>query len=125
MSKIQTEIYLSTLNSEYVALSHSVRSLLTFKSLIKEVIEKLGIDSEKLKFVSSSTVHDKNNRAIVVATSTRMTTKSKHISVKYNWFRHNFGKEFVIWNIESENQQADIFTKGLQGEIFARMRRLL
>ena len=41
MSKLQTEIALSTLHSEYVALSHSVRSLLRLKSLIKEVIDNL------------------------------------------------------------------------------------
>ena len=35
MSKLQTEISLSTLHSEYVALSHSVRALLPLKILIK------------------------------------------------------------------------------------------
>ena len=35
VSKLQTEIALSTLHSEYVALSHSVRALLPLKSLIK------------------------------------------------------------------------------------------
>ena len=38
VSKIQTDIALSTLHSEYEALSHSVRALLPLKSLIKEVI---------------------------------------------------------------------------------------
>ena len=51
VSKLQTEIALSTLHSKYVALSHSVRALLPLKSLIKEVIDKLGIDCENLKFV--------------------------------------------------------------------------
>ena len=46
VSKIQTEIALSTLHSEYVSLSHSVRSLLPLKSLIKKVIYNLGIDGE-------------------------------------------------------------------------------
>ena len=69
VSKLQTEISLSTLNSEYVALSHSVRALLPLKSLIKEVIDNLGIYCENLKFVSSSTVYEDNNGAIVVATS--------------------------------------------------------
>ena len=35
VSKLQTEISLSDLHYEYVALSHSVRALLTLKSLIK------------------------------------------------------------------------------------------
>ena len=66
VSKIQTEIALYTLHSEYVALSRSVRSLLPLKILIKEVIDNLGIDSEKLKFVSSSTVYEDNNGSMVV-----------------------------------------------------------
>ena len=125
VSKLQTEIALSTLHSECVALSHSVRELIPLKSLIKEVIENLGIDSGKLKFVSSSTIYEDNNGAIVVATSPIMTPTSKHISVKYYWFSQHVGKEFVIWKIKSENQKADIFTKGLQGQIFVRIRKLL
>ena len=54
-------------------LSHSVRELLPLKSLIKELIDNSGIDSEKLKFVSSSTVYEDNNGAIVVVKSTRIT----------------------------------------------------
>ena len=79
-----------------MALSHSVIALLPLTSLIKEVIENLEIDIEDLKFVSSSTIYEDNNRAIVVATSTRMTPTLKHISVKYHWFRQHVGKEFVI-----------------------------
>ena len=73
VSKLQTEIALYNLHSEYVALSHSVRALLPLKSLIKEVIDNLGIDSENLKFVSRSTIYEDNNRSIVVAKSPRMT----------------------------------------------------
>ena len=108
-----------------MALSHSVRALITFEILIKEVINNLGIDSEKLKFVSSCTIYEDNNGAIVVATSPRMTPTSKHLAFKYHWFRQHVGKEFVIRKIESENQKADIFTKGLQGQIFVRIRKLL
>ena len=43
VSKLQTEIALSTLHSEYVALSHSVRALLSLKSIIKELIDNLGL----------------------------------------------------------------------------------
>ena len=85
----------------------------------------MGTDSEKLKFMSISTIYEDNNGAIVVASSTRMTPTSKHIVVKYHWFRQRVGKEFVIRKIESENQKADIFTKVLQGEIFVRIRKLI
>ena len=81
MSKLQTEIALSTLHSEYVALSHSVRALLPLQILIKEVIDNLGIDCENLNFVSSSTIYEDNNGAIVVSKSPRMTPTSNHIAL--------------------------------------------
>ena len=48
---------------------HYVRKLLSLKSLIKEVIENLGIDSEKLIFLSSSTVYENNNGITFVENS--------------------------------------------------------
>ena len=88
------------------------------KILIKEVIDNLGIDSENLKFVSSSTIYEDNNRDIVVAKSPSITPTSKHIAAKHHCFRQHVGKEFVIQKIKSENQKADIFTKALKGQIF-------
>ena len=73
-------------------LSHSVRVLIPLKSLIKEVIDNLRIYSQKLKFVSSSTIYEDNNGAIVVTTSPSMNPTSKHIAVKYHWFRQHVGK---------------------------------
>ena len=125
VSKIQTEIALSTLHYEYVELSHSVRALLPLKSLVKELIDNLGIDSDNLKFVSSSTIYEGNNGAIVVATSPGMDPASKHIAVNYHWFRQHVGREFVIRKIESENQKAYIFTKCFQGQLFVRISKLL
>ena len=71
---------LSTLHSEDIALYQYVRKLLSLKSLIKEVIENLGIDSEKLKFVSSSTVYKNNNGFIFLE-------KSKYESYIKSHFR--------------------------------------
>ena len=85
----------------------------------------MGIDSEKLKFVSCCTIYEDNNGAIIVATSPSMTPTSNHISVNYHWFRQNVGRELMIQKIESENQKAYIFTKGLQGQIFVRISKLL
>ena len=106
-------------------LSRYVRALLPLKNIIKGVIENLGIDSEKLKFVICSTIYEDNEGDIVVAASPRMTPTSKHISVKYHWFRKHIEKESLIQNIKSEHQKADIFTKGLQGQIFVTIIKLL
>ena len=46
VSKLQTYIALSKLNSEYLVLSNSGRALLPLKILTKVVIDNLGIDSE-------------------------------------------------------------------------------
>ena len=67
-----------------MALSHSVRDLLPLKSLIKEGVDKSGMKSEKMEFVSSSTVYEYNNGAIVVEASPSMTPTSNQIVVKYH-----------------------------------------
>ena len=56
-----------------MSLPHSVRALRPLKSLIKLVIDNLGIDSRKMNFVSSSTAYEENNGAIVVAKSPSIT----------------------------------------------------
>ena len=62
VSKIHTEIDISTLHSKYVSLYHSVRELLPLNIIIKEVIDNLVIDSEKLNFcqdpLSMSTINE-------------------------------------------------------------------
>ena len=77
VSKVQKEIALYNLHSEYLKLSHSIIALIILKSLIKEVVENLFIGSENLKFVSSSTVYEDNDGYIVVAKIPRMTHTSK------------------------------------------------
>ena len=109
--KIHTDIALYILLSEYVALYHYVRAVLPLKSLIKEVIFNLAIDSEKLKLVSNYTVHEDTNIAIVVE-KVQENSYIQGVFVKYHWFRQQVGNEFVIWKIKSENQKAGIFTKG-------------
>ena len=126
VSKLQTEIALSTLHAEYVALSQSLRDLLPVKELVKELLQGMGIDSGKLKFVSKSTVFEDKNGAIRVATCPKLTPTSKFIAVKYHWFRqHVESGEIHIVKVESSKQLADIFTKGLLGEKFLAIRKLL
>ena len=125
MSKLQTWIPIFTLHSEYVALFFSVRELIPLNFFIKEVIDNLGIGSENMKFVSSSTVYEDNNGAIVVTTSPRMNLTPNQIPSKYYWFRQHSGKELLIRKTESENQKTCIFTKGLQDELFVRIKKLI
>ena len=108
-----------------MALSHSVRALLLLKSLIKEVIDNLEIDIEKLKFVSSSTIDDDNNESIFMATSPRMTPTSKHIAVNYHWFSQHAEKEFVILEDRVRKSEGTYFHQRFTRSNILRIRNLL
>ena len=56
----------------------------------------------------------------------KMNPRSKHIAIKYHFFReHVFNGTVDIEKIDTSNQKADIFTKGLRLEIFEHVRELL
>ena len=55
----------------------------------------------------------------------RTNPTSNHIDVKFHWSSENIGKESVIENIESKHQMAEIFTEGLQCELFVNISKLL
>ena len=101
MSKLQTDIYISTLNSEYGGVSKYVRYLLPPKILFREVVDKFGTNSENLGFISSSIVYEESNGFIVMAKSPRIGPNSKEIRFEHHSFRQHIGKRFVIRNIES------------------------
>ena len=124
VSKLQTEISLSTLHAEYVALSQSLHELLPLKDLVKEVTSVLNL-SDDFSTITKSTVFEDNQGAITVATSPCLTPTSKHIAVKYHWFREHIGKDFEIEHVETDQQIVDLFTKGLQGSQFSNLRKLL
>ena len=75
-------IVISTLHSDDVSLSQYVRNLLPLKILFKEVAGNLGMNSDNLEFVSSSTVYDDTGGAIFLAISPSMGPTSNHIYFK-------------------------------------------
>ena len=68
----QTYISLYSLYYEYAVLSHSVKDLLPLESIIKEVGDNLGVNRDKLGFVSSSTIYEYKKGAVILVTSPRM-----------------------------------------------------
>ena len=55
-----------------------------------------------------------------------MTPRSKHYAIKYHWFREHIGPRHIeLGKISSENQLGDLFTKGLDHNIFQRLRKKL
>ena len=126
VSKLQTEIALSTLEAEYIALSTAMRDLLPMRRLLKEVAEKCKLSFIKPAMVHS-TIFEDYNGALGLATAPKLTPRTKHIGVKYHWFKSHIGEDkgFVIKKVESREQKADIFTKGLPAETFEHICKIL
>jgi len=123
-SKLQTEIALSTTEAEYIALSQSMRDLLPTRELIQEVVPYFGIALEAV--TTHSTVFEDNQGAIALANAPRMTPRSKHIGIKYHFFREHVRAGIGrIKYIATEFQIADVFTKGLTVIKFQRLRKML
>ena len=64
-SKLQTEIALSTLEAEYIALSTAMRELLPQRELLKEIGKKMKLDFV-LPSIVHSTVFEDNNGALTI-----------------------------------------------------------
>ena len=122
-SKLISEICLSTMESEYIALSTSCRDLLPLQHIVKEVGASLGMNEENLMTIKS-TIWEDNQAALKLANLElpTMTNRSKHIGIKYHWFRSFVGKLWVVNPISTHDQLADIFTKGLPQPTFEKPR---
>ena len=126
VSKLQTEVALSTTEAEYIALSQSMRDLLPMRRLLEETGKVLELDLGKPAMIHS-TVFEDNNGALSLALSPKMSPRTKHIAIKYHHFRENVGesKGIRIVKIDTNLQKADIFTKGLPAEKHQSIRKLL
>ena len=125
-SKLQTEITLSTMETEYIALSMSMRELIPAQETIKEIAAGLGIERDETSTISK--VWEDNEGCLLLANSPmpKVTPRSKHFGVKYHWFREKVdGKTIQILPIDTKEQIADIFTKGLKKAEFENKRKLL
>jgi hypothetical protein len=125
-SKLQTEIALSTTEAEYIALSQAMRELIPLRRLLSEIVTAMDLPGVK-ETVIQSTVFEDNNGAIATATAVKMTPRTKHIAVKYHFFKShvNNGDGITLSKIDTNLQKADIFTKGLAPQKFADIRKLL
>jgi Reverse transcriptase (RNA-dependent DNA polymerase) len=66
VSKLQTEIALSTTEAEYIALSQSLRDLIPMRRLLAEASKGLNLETNKTAVVHS-TVFEDNNGALAIA----------------------------------------------------------
>ena len=138
VSKLQTQIALSTMEAEYIALSQAMRELIGLREMLKEIYTTTfntpqAIKSLKFQAISktfgeipSSTVHEDNEACLRFATVPKMSPRTKHIAIPYHFFREKVANgEIHIVGIGTDSQLADQFTKGLPQDKFLRDRKQL
>jgi hypothetical protein len=65
-------------------------------------------------------VWEDNNGALTIATNPmKYSARTKHLAVKYHFFRQYVGNEIRVLKVDTKEQLADLFTKGLPAEQFS------
>jgi len=119
-SQLQTHILLSTMEAEYLALSTALKVLLPLKWLIQEMLIKLN-DSRLTNTKIHATVFEDNQSAYTLATTHRITNRTKYLLSKFHWF-WSHKDEFKIVPCSTHDMLADGCTKPLSCDKFEKNR---
>jgi hypothetical protein len=135
VSKLQSEIALSTTDSEYIALSTATHELLPLCRILMDIHQskfistmvKLPSDSIHSTVLPPSKIFENNNACIVLATTEpQFKPRTKHISLKFHHFQDHVRSGILeIIKVDTHEYLADIFTKPLGHLKFQHLRRLL
>jgi hypothetical protein len=122
-SKLQTEVVLSTTESEYVGLSESLRIAIVMMSLLKEMKEH-RVDLPKTTPVVYCKLFEDNAGAIHLVNAPKMRPRTWHINQKYHHFREWVKSGVIdILPIDTTEQPADLLTKPLDYPTFVKHRK--
>jgi hypothetical protein len=142
-SKMQTQVALSTMEAEYIALSQSMRDLIPIREVLKEIMlivfetePTITYHSHSKAFddtigtaphvIPQSTVYEDNDACLKFARMPKLTPRTKHIGIPYHWFRTQVENlEIQIEGIDTKVQLGDQFTKGLPVDGFRIARKRL
>jgi hypothetical protein len=120
-SKLQGVIALSTMESEFISLSAALKALIPLRDTHFRISEALS-----LPYKPESRIFEDNQACITLATTDppRMTPRSKHIAIRYFWFREHLHtcKALKIVYIPTTNQRANHLTKPLPTATFLKER---
>ena len=123
ISRMQTEIALSTAESEYIACSTAMRDVISLLQLMKEIDKIFPLHMPKP--IVHCDVYEDNESCIAMAKRRKFSPRTKHIAVKYHHFRQYVDKSIVIHSINTKEQTADIMTKPLDVGLFQHLRKKL
>jgi hypothetical protein len=133
-SKLQTEIALSTTESEYIALSMATRELLPLRRLLEEIhqysLVKMPLspafNTTKTSTLETTRIYEDNASCIVVATTDSTRLRTKHIALKWHHFKGQIKAGHIkVIKISSQENWADILTKHLTRQKHCYLRQLI
>ena len=76
--------------------------------------------------IPTSRVYEDNEACLKFATLPKLSPRTKHIAIPYHFFRDKVDKlEIAVKAIDTKNQLADQFTKGLPQDKFIHDRKCL
>jgi hypothetical protein len=117
-SQLQMELSMSTLKAEYSTLSNALENLLPLKRLVIKIVSEIPISASLLPTIKARAFED-NQGAYYLVTNNKILNCTKYFLVKYHWFwSHHENGELVVYKINTQDQLADYFTKGLARESF-------
>lgn len=113
----QKTVALSSAEAEFISLSGAVKEAIWLRMLLKDFQRDVG---------GPTVIHEDNQACITVAEDDRMTKRLKHIDVRYRFVQDEVQRGIVrLEYVPSEEQIADIMTKGLTRVQFEKLRKLL
>ena len=122
-SQLQTEIALSSTESEYTGLSYALRDAIPIMQLLKEM-KAVGFPINTPKARVHCHVFEDNSGALEMARIHKYRPRTKHLNVRLHHFRDYVErKEISIHPINTNDQPADYLTKALNEETLVRHRR--
>ena len=121
-SQLQTEIALSTTESEYIGISYALRDAIPIMHLLKEMRSK-GFPVFKTKPKLHCKVFEDNSGALEMAKTHKYRPRTKHLNIKLHHFRDYVTRgEISIHKVDTTEQIADILTKPVSREILEYLR---
>ena len=124
-SQMQTEIALSSTESEYIGISQSLREAIPLMKILDEMKDfKIPIKSSTGRVYCR--VFEDNSGALEMAKVHKYRPRTKHINVKYHHFRDYVCRGDVeLFPIGTSVQPADMLTKPVSKELLVRHRKRL
>lgn len=116
-SQLQTEVALSSTESEFTGLSYALRDAIPIMNLLKEMKAK-GLPMSMSKTKVHCRVFEDNSGALEIARIPKFRPRTKHLNVRLHHFRSyvDDSKEISIHKIDTKDQPADMLTKPLNEE---------